>query len=214
MDPGIDLTFDCADAQLLAAFWKEALGYEDEPPPPPFSSRDEWLDHHDVPADERDGGAWLRDPHGRGPRIAFLEVPEPKTAKNRLHPSDDAEDCVGLGIFARIDLAAEFINISQRLCITFEETICFGKKFILDTDGGDASLLQFSNQTLHIVKIAIARIAVEQNGNPGCVRHKFQHFKYLSPARLIVISNAKLRGNGQSACPNSWKSGLFYNPCA
>ena len=25
MDPGIDLTFDCTDAPLLAAFWKEAL---------------------------------------------------------------------------------------------------------------------------------------------------------------------------------------------
>jgi hypothetical protein len=85
MDPGIDLTFDCSDAQLLAAFWRTALGYEDEPAPAPFTSRDEWLDHHEVPADEREGGAWLRDPLGRGPRIAFLEVPEPKTAKNRLH---------------------------------------------------------------------------------------------------------------------------------
>jgi catechol 2,3-dioxygenase-like lactoylglutathione lyase family enzyme len=85
MDPGIDLTFDCTDAEQQATFWKTALGYEDEPAPPPFASRDEWFDHHGVPPEERSGGAWLRDPHGRGPRIAFLAVPEPKTAKNRLH---------------------------------------------------------------------------------------------------------------------------------
>ena len=30
----IDLTFDCADPTALAGFWKLALGYEDEPPPP------------------------------------------------------------------------------------------------------------------------------------------------------------------------------------
>jgi hypothetical protein len=28
-----DLTLDCADPARLAAFWKLALGYEDEPPP-------------------------------------------------------------------------------------------------------------------------------------------------------------------------------------
>ena len=85
MDPGIDLTFDCTDAALMATFWKVALGYEDEPAPAPFSNRDEWMEHHGVPPEERSGGAWLRDPHGRGPRIAILAVPEPKTAKNRLH---------------------------------------------------------------------------------------------------------------------------------
>jgi hypothetical protein len=30
----IDLTLDCADPARLAAFWKLALGYEDEPRPP------------------------------------------------------------------------------------------------------------------------------------------------------------------------------------
>ena len=53
----IGLTLDCADAQLMRAFWKSALGYVDEPPPAPFTSREEW--HMDVPvavhgsADER-----------------------------------------------------------------------------------------------------------------------------------------------------------------
>ena len=37
----IDLTFDCASGTTLAAFWKLALGYEDEPPPAPFATRQE-----------------------------------------------------------------------------------------------------------------------------------------------------------------------------
>ncbi|WP_158895522.1 VOC family protein [Amycolatopsis anabasis] len=82
----IDLTFDCADAQLLAAFWKTALGYVDEPPPAPFTTREEWLAQFDLPEDESvDDGAWLYDPDGVGPRLSILKVPEPKTAKNRLH---------------------------------------------------------------------------------------------------------------------------------
>jgi hypothetical protein len=38
-----------------------------------------------VAPSERDGGAWLRDPAGRGPRLSILRVPEAKVAKNRLH---------------------------------------------------------------------------------------------------------------------------------
>jgi len=81
----IGLTFDCANAAVMAAFWKLALGYEDEPPPPPFSTREEWLASFDLPEDDEGGGAWLHDPKGVGPRLSLLEVPEPKTAKNRLH---------------------------------------------------------------------------------------------------------------------------------
>ena len=80
----IDLTLDCHDAELLAAFWKLALGYEDEPPPAPFATRDEWVASFGE-EDDGLGGAWLRDPEGVGPRLSILQVPEPKVAKNRLH---------------------------------------------------------------------------------------------------------------------------------
>jgi hypothetical protein len=81
-----DLTLDCADARLLAEFWKAALGYIDEPPPDPFTTRAEWLAQFDLPEDDSvDDGAWLCDPAGVGPRLSILKVPEPKTAKNRLH---------------------------------------------------------------------------------------------------------------------------------
>ncbi|MEV0594622.1 VOC family protein [Nonomuraea cavernae] len=82
----IDLTLDCTNAQLLAEFWKTALGYVDEPPPAPFKTREEWLAQFDLPEDDSvDDGEWLCDPDGVGPRLSILKVPEPKTAKNRLH---------------------------------------------------------------------------------------------------------------------------------
>ncbi len=81
----MDLTFDCVRAEPLAEFWKVALGYEDEPPPAPFKTRDEWVASFGDPADDEGSGAWLHDPDGVGPRLSFLEVPEPKVAKNRVH---------------------------------------------------------------------------------------------------------------------------------
>jgi hypothetical protein len=82
----IDLTLDCANATRLADFWKLALGYEDEPPPAPFATRQEWLEAVDPEGGgDPDDGAWLRDPEGVGPRLSLLRVPEPKVAKNRLH---------------------------------------------------------------------------------------------------------------------------------
>ncbi|MET7867819.1 VOC family protein [Micromonospora taraxaci] len=82
----ISLTLDSTDAQVLAAFWKTALGYIDEPPPPPFATREEWLAQYDLPEDDvPENGAWLCDPDGVGPYLSILNVPEPKTAKNRLH---------------------------------------------------------------------------------------------------------------------------------
>jgi Glyoxalase-like domain len=82
----IDLTIDCADAQLLAGFWKTALGYIDEPPPAPYATRAEWFAQFDLPeGDSVDDAAWLCDPGGAGPRLSILTVSEPKTVKNRLH---------------------------------------------------------------------------------------------------------------------------------
>jgi hypothetical protein len=58
---------DAADPHALAAFWARALGYVPEP-------------GYDEP-----DGASIVDPAGIGPAVAFLRVPEGKTAKNRMH---------------------------------------------------------------------------------------------------------------------------------
>ena len=81
----VDLTLDCVRAAEQAVFWKLALGYEDEPPPAPFTSREEWVASFGPPEEDEGDGAWLHDPSGVGPRLTLLEVPEPKVAKNRLH---------------------------------------------------------------------------------------------------------------------------------
>ena len=81
----VDLTLDCANPQLLAEFWKTAAGYVDEPPPPPFATREDWLAQFDDEFDDGMDAAWLHDPTGVAPRLSLLQVPEPKTAKNRLH---------------------------------------------------------------------------------------------------------------------------------
>jgi hypothetical protein len=86
MGARIDLTMDAGDVAVLAAFWRTALGYVDEPPPAPFATRGEWLASFGIDEQESAGdGEWLCDPDGAGPRLSILRVPEGKTAKNRLH---------------------------------------------------------------------------------------------------------------------------------
>ncbi|NDU75491.1 VOC family protein [Actinomadura sp. DSM 109109] len=57
---------DCRDPDALADFWAAALGYERGGFDPPYVR--------------------LTDPSGTGPKILLQRVPEPKAAKNRMHP--------------------------------------------------------------------------------------------------------------------------------
>jgi hypothetical protein len=43
------------------------------------------LGYIDEPGYEDEFGASIVDPEGLGPAIGFLQVPEPKTSKNRMH---------------------------------------------------------------------------------------------------------------------------------
>ncbi|MFF2412059.1 VOC family protein [Streptomyces sp. NPDC058092] len=80
-----NLTIDCTHPAKLAEFWALALGYTAKPAPAGFGSWEEWFSHHEIPKDEWDQGAYLCDPDGVGPNLAFLHVPESKVVKNRLH---------------------------------------------------------------------------------------------------------------------------------
>jgi hypothetical protein len=60
------LTFDCADALVAGRFWAAALGGE--------------LDE-----DSTSDKAYVEAPGWGGPNLWFQRVPEPRTAKNRLH---------------------------------------------------------------------------------------------------------------------------------
>ena len=81
----VQVTFDAADPARLATFWAEALHYVFQPPPEGFASWDDALDAWGVPAERRDSASAILDPDGQGPRVFFQQVPEPKTAKNRVH---------------------------------------------------------------------------------------------------------------------------------
>lgn len=82
----VQITFDSADPGALAAFWCEVLGYQLQEPPPGFDSWDAALDAWGVPAEERNSRSAAVPPAGEsGPRLFFQQVPEGKTAKNRVH---------------------------------------------------------------------------------------------------------------------------------
>ncbi|MGF0118708.1 VOC family protein [Promicromonospora sp. Marseille-Q5078] len=69
-------TFDARDAYAQSVFWAEVLGYTDVPGDPNLPGHEECMivppADHDAPAES----------HGR---VLFIEVPEPKSVKNRGH---------------------------------------------------------------------------------------------------------------------------------
>lgn len=84
---------DCANAYQASHFWAQVLGYVDDPDDP------------NNPGDEE---CPIHDPQTEH-TILFIEVPEPKTVKNRLHfdlrprtGTRDAEVARLLGIGARL----------------------------------------------------------------------------------------------------------------
>jgi len=62
-------TVDCGDALALSLFWAQVLGFAEDPDDP------------NEPGDEE---CMIAAPDG-GRRLLFIEVPESKTVKNRLH---------------------------------------------------------------------------------------------------------------------------------
>lgn len=62
-------TVDCADAFELSEWWKPVLGYTDLPDDPNEPGHEECM---------------IVDPES-GHRVLFIEVPERKSVKNRLH---------------------------------------------------------------------------------------------------------------------------------
>jgi hypothetical protein len=77
------VTFDCHDLGVMTRFWSVALGYEEQEAPAGHESWAEWAIEQSIPPEDWRGA--LVDPGGTGPRLFFQPVPEPKTAKNRVH---------------------------------------------------------------------------------------------------------------------------------
>jgi hypothetical protein len=93
MSREFQVTFDAADPITLSRFWAEVLHYVLQPPPgrevgpdeDPIEAWMEVLEAAGVPEDQRDAASAIIDPEGARPRVFFQKVPEPKTAKNRVH---------------------------------------------------------------------------------------------------------------------------------
>jgi hypothetical protein len=93
MSRHLQITFDASDPRALSRFWAEALGYVHPGPPgmvlddgvDPLAAWDTFLARIGVPEDQRNSRSAIEDPDGRGPRVFFQQVPEGKTAKNRVH---------------------------------------------------------------------------------------------------------------------------------
>ena len=88
---------DCRDAYALSEWWKQVLAYVDDPE-----------DGNEVGDDE----CWIQRPDGGHP-LLFIEVPEDKQVKNRIHldlrPSagtqdEELERLLGLGARQVADL--------------------------------------------------------------------------------------------------------------
>jgi hypothetical protein len=115
---GVQVTFDCADPGRLAEFWAGALGYLVQPPPEGFDSWPAFLTEIGVPESEWDKRSAAVDPDGKGPRLFFQKVPEPKAVKNRVHldvnvghDRVDGEvsrlESLGASVLDRIELGGE-----------------------------------------------------------------------------------------------------------
>jgi hypothetical protein len=124
------LTMDCADAPAMARFWSLALGYVEKPPPEGWDTWEDWLRHFEVPEEEWGDGAALTDPAGVLPDVTFLQVPEPKTAKNRLH--------IDLRVSGGRDLPAEIRT--ERIEAMVGTLIDAGAATVMRVDQPDGSL--------------------------------------------------------------------------
>ena len=81
------LTFDCVDALVVARFWAAALGGE--------------LEQDSTPEK-----AFVEAPGWGGPNLWFQRVPEPRTAKLRLHFDLRAPDGVAAEVQRLVALGA------------------------------------------------------------------------------------------------------------
>src|SRR5690349_4384940 len=87
-----EICIDARDPQAQAAWWSQVLG---------------WEQHVD-----KDGDVVLSAPPGAGPDWLFLQVPEGKTVKNRLH-LDFTPDDQDAEVQRVIGLGAQHVDIGQ-----------------------------------------------------------------------------------------------------
>ena len=151
----VQLTFDATSPRALGTFWAAALGYAADPvpgsgatpdPDAVVQTADAWLAflrEQGVPEHLHDSAFALVDPSGSGPRIFFQQVPEPKTAKNRVHL--DVRAAPGLTGDERMAAleaeAARLVGLGATRCERVEPAVLTsGHIVMLDPEGNEFCL--------------------------------------------------------------------------
>jgi predicted enzyme related to lactoylglutathione lyase len=91
-----NVTFDCASPLKMAAFWAAALG-------------------SNVDEDSTDERAYVEAAGWGGPNMWFVQVPEPKTAKNRLHFDLRSMDTIDAEVARLTALGATVVRVDADL---------------------------------------------------------------------------------------------------
>ena len=108
-------TFDCSDALVVARFWAGVLGGE--------------LDE-----DSSSEKAFVEAPGWGGPGMWFNRVPEPKTAKNRLHFDLRAPDTMHTEVARLQSLGATVFEDHDHLVVMQDPE---GNEFCVEKGPGD-----------------------------------------------------------------------------
>jgi Glyoxalase-like domain len=91
-----NVTFDCVGPLAVATFWAAALG-------------------SNVDEDSTDERAYVEAPGWGGPNMWFVRVPEPKTAKNRVHFDLRAPDTIDAEVARLAVLGATVVQVDADL---------------------------------------------------------------------------------------------------
>jgi hypothetical protein len=143
MATDIQVVIDCEDPARVAMFWATALDYIVQPPPDGFGSWEEFLTSIDVPEDRFSSRSAVVDPAGKGPRIFFQQVPEPKIVKNRVHI--DVNASAG---------ATDEVDARRRVDAKVEELVAHGGSVLRDFE-------EFGERTV---------VMQDPEGNEFCVQ--------------------------------------------
>ena len=153
------------------------------------------------------GRALAVDQDGVGARRAVRLGPaeglvEPAPRDERLHARDDREVRIAGAVLAGLDLAAELVDLGQRLVLA-DERVGLREELVLEADGGDAPLAELPDQAAHVVEVAVAGVAVEKDRDRRGVGHELEHLQDLRPGGLVAVADAERGRDREARRPDS-----------
>ncbi len=105
-----DIVFDCRHPASLARFWAAAIdGYAVAP----YDNAELARLRSEGVDDPEDDPTVLVEPAGAGPRLFFQRVPEPKSAKNRVHLDLRCDD-IEVEVARLLRLGARAVTLETR----------------------------------------------------------------------------------------------------